>query len=72
MPLKRLKPQDVDRFADYAELAMGLQLVWTRKERREFGYLLGDLVFMSIDEASANDLTALLQEPQIRRRGLRE
>lgn len=66
MPLKRLNQRDVKRFSDYEEAAMGLQVVRLPEESGWFGYVIGDLVFMTIDRTSVEQLSGLLSEPWMR------
>lgn len=64
MPLYRLDDDDIPLSAQRPEFGMGFQIVRVAVDGTELiGILLGDLVFMTRDEQSFNQLAELFSEP---------
>lgn len=64
MPLYRLEDDDIPLSAEQPEFGMGIQIVMGDVHGVEqIGIILGDLVFMTRDEQSYEELSELFKEP---------
>lgn len=63
MSLKRLNSEDSERFPKFEEVAMGLQVVRTSEAYGWLAYVLGDLVLMTLDGNTEEQLANLLTQP---------